>query len=108
MKALELTIEKQGFTMSANVYPANSHINLLITLGRIFPTTAAQAKKFISNTNSMDFLNADDVEIIENLLNKHGFQGDYKTTKSGAWVILNNINDLKSALKKEYCLDKNN
>ena len=104
MKASELTIAKQGFTMSANVYPANSHINLLITLGRIFPTTAAQAKKFISNTFSMDVLNADDVEMIEKLMATHGFEGIYKATKSGTWVRLMNINDLKHALKKEYSI----
>ena len=104
MKASQLTIEKQGFIMSANVYPAGSHIDLLIRLGRIFPTTSAQAKKFLANTNQMDVLNADDVLLIENLLVKHGFEGNYTATKSGQWVRLQNINDLKSALKKEYSL----
>lgn len=104
MKASQLTIAKQGFTMSANIHPAKSHINLLITLGRIFPTTSAQAKKFISNTSSMDVLNADDVELIEKLMTKHGFEGEYKSTKSGQWVRLMNIKDLKSAFKKEYSI----
>lgn len=88
--------------MSASSYPSGSHIALLFTLGRVLPATKAQAKSFISKTNSMDVLNADDVESIESLMNKHGFEGEYKATKSGTWVRLQNMSDLKKAVKLEY------
>jgi hypothetical protein len=47
-------------------------------------------------------LNLDDVELIENLLNKHNLNGNYKYTKTKIWVRLINENDFKLALKKEY------
>lgn len=104
MKANEINLKKQGFTFSANTYASKSHYKLLMKLGRVFPTTNAQARCFVTKGLRMDVLNMNDVEIIENLLNKHGFSGDYKFTKSKTWVRLKNNQDLISALKKEYSL----
>ena len=104
MKANEINLKKQGFTFSANTYAPKSHYKLLMKLGRVFPTTKAQATFFVTKGLKMDVLNMDDVEIIENLLNKHGFEGNYNFTKSKTWVRLKNNQDLISALKKEYSL----
>lgn len=98
MKAQELNLEKQGFTMSANIHKAGSHTSMLINLGRLLPTTKAQAKKF----NAFDVLNFDDVQLIESILNKHGYSGNYQYTKSKQWVRLTNTTDFVQALKKEY------
>lgn len=70
--------------------------------GSVFPTTKAQAKYFIEERVQMDVLNNKDVERIEYLLNKHGYTGEYRFTKSRGWVRLENYEDLYSALKKEY------
>ena len=102
MKAQELKLEKKGYTMSVNTYPARSHYKSLMTMGKVLPSTKAQAKFFLSYGVCMDVLNFDDVQIIESLLNKHGFEGDYKFTKSKSWVRLQNNNDLHEAIKKEF------
>ncbi len=102
MKSFELNLKEENYTFSANTYPARSHYKFLMRLGRVFPTTKAQAKYFLSEGVCLDVLNCRDVEIIEELLNKHGFIGDYKYTKSEQWVRLQNDSDLHEALKKEY------
>jgi len=102
MKAHELNLENQTFTMSANTYKKGSHIDMLIRLGRVFPTTKAQAVNFIKNTYQMSVLNYEDVIIIDRFMSKHRLVADFKYTKSKVWVKLTNINDLKSALKKEF------
>lgn len=98
MKIQEIKLKKEGFNFNANFYPKGSHVGLLLTIGRCFPSCKAQAIKW----SNFDVLNYDDVEVIENLLNKHGFEGNYKPTKSGQWVRLINQDDFKTALKKEY------
>ena len=102
MKATEIKLEKQGFHFSARTPEARSHYKMLMSMGKNFPGNKAQAKFFIANTNQMDVLNADDVEAIESLMNRHGFEGEYKATKSGTWVRLQNFGDLKKAVKLEY------
>ena len=104
MKASEIKLEKNGYTMSANLYAAKSHYKFIMKLGRVFPTTKSQAKHFISNGICLDVLNADDVAIVESILVKNGFQGDYKFTKSQNLVRLQNNFDLQKALKKEFSL----
>jgi hypothetical protein len=98
MKAQEIKLQKTGYNFNANCFPRGSHVSLLLSIGRCFPTCKSQAIKW----QSFDVLNYEDVQIIENLLNKHGFIGNYKETKSGNWVRLVNQNDFKLALKKEY------
>ena len=72
--------------------------------GQVFPSTKPQAQFFISKSVCLGVLNRDDVEIVESMLNKHGFTGDYKFTKSKTWVRLQNQSDLHKALKIEYSL----
>lgn len=102
MKAIELNLAKENFTMSCNTYAPKSHYKYVMSLGRVFPTTSAQAKYFLASGSSFDILNSKDVEIIESLLNKHGFKGNYQYTKSKTWVRLTNVCDFEKALKKEY------
>jgi len=102
MKASELSLEEVTYTMSCNTYPARSHYKFVMGLGRVFPTTKAQAKHFVSNEVCFGVLNAQDVSLIEDLLCKHNFIGEYKYTKSKAWVRLLNHSDFNQALIKEY------
>lgn len=98
MKASEIQLQKSGYKMSCNVKPARSHYKHIMMMGRVFPTNAAQARSF----THLDVLNADDVEVVEQLLNKHGLEGDYIYTKSKHWVRLDNLMQLRAALKAEY------
>ncbi len=98
MKAQEIKLQKTGYNFNANCFPRGSHVSLLLSIGRCFPICKSQATKW----QYFDVLNYEDVQIIENLLNKHGFKGDYKATKSGNWVRLINEDQFKLALKKEY------
>ena len=102
MKASELNLKKDGYNFNCNTYQAGSHYKFIMSLGRCFPSTQAQAKYFIYEGICLDVLNGDDVEKVEAILNKHGFEGDYKFTKSRIWVRLQNNSDLHKALKLEF------
>jgi hypothetical protein len=104
MKFTELDLKKDGYNFNCNTYKSGSHYKFIMRLGRCFPSTKAQAKYFISQGVCLDVLNYDDVETIESILNKHGFQGDYKFTKSKTWVRLQNNIDLHRALKLEFSI----
>ena len=79
---------------------AGQHSGFLLSLGRLFPTTAAQAKRW----HAFECLGAADVERIEALLNKHGMAGEYSLTKSGGFCRLHYSEDFERALKAEYAL----
>lgn len=100
MKATEINFSKDSYHMSCKTYPARSHYKFLMQMGRVWPTTAAQARNF----THLDVLNADDVEVVEALMNKHGHKGEYTYTKSKQWVRINNDYALRAALKAEYSL----
>ena len=102
MKASKLKLEKTGYNFSTNTYSAGSHYKFIMKIGRCLPSTKAQAKYFISEGICLDVLNADDVEKVESILNKHGFSGDYRYTKSKRFVRLQNDVDLHVALGMEY------
>ena len=102
MKASELNLKKDGYNFNCNTYKAGSHYKFIMRLGRCFPSTQAQAKYFISEGICLGVLNGDDVEKVEAILAKHGFEGDYKFTKSKNWVRLQNNSDLQKALKLEF------
>ena len=102
MKASEVQLQKAGYFSVCKTKKGN--YKFLMSLGRVFPATKTQAKFFIS-TNAwlnLESFNLEDLEIIQALLNKHGYEGNYKYTRSGKWVNLINKEDLKNALKKEY------
>lgn len=102
MTVSEFQLEKVGYTFNCNTRKSGSHYKFLMGMGRIFPTTVAQAKYFVSEGISLDVLNYQDVQIVEGMLNKHGYSGEYKWTKSGTWVRLINSGDLHKALRAEY------
>ena len=102
MTVSEFQLEKVGYTFNCNTRKSGSQYKFLMAMGRIFPTTLAQAKYFVSQGVCLDTLNYQDVLIVEGMLNKHGYSGDYKWTKSGTWVRLVNSGDLHKALKSEY------
>lgn len=105
MKANEIIWnEKKNFIFNTNEYAAGSHYKYLMRLGRVMPTTKAQAKVFINENLNFDALNNVDVDRIEALMSKHGYEGEYKYTGSRRWVKLVNVNDLYEALGKEYNL----
>ena len=102
MKATELKLEIDSFTMSANTRAPRSHYKMLMRIGRVFPTTKAQAIYFIQQGVCLDVLNMDDVNIVEKMLNKYGFEGSYRYTKSNRWVRLENSFDLDKAIKLHF------
>lgn len=103
-KASELVLPDVRYTMSMNIYPPKSHYKFTMLLGRVFPNSIAQAKFFISKGICLDVLNAKDVELLENFLNKYGFEGKYQYTKSKQFVRLLNCHILEQALKIAYNL----
>ncbi len=105
MTALE-TIQKikdpaKGFN-SLYKAKAREHVGDLISLGRVWPATKAQAVK-VARKGYFDVIyNTDIEELIEPLMNKHGLKGDYSLTKSKRFCRLNNFNEFIIALKKEF------
>lgn len=102
MKANEIDLKKDGYLFSAIVKPARSHYKELMRIGRVFPTTKAQAIAFIKMGVNPDIYNMDDVEFVEKELSPYGFVGEYRYTKSRRWVRLVNIDDVHKALKLKY------
>ena len=102
MKANEITIEKDNFRFTTDCVAPGKHYKFAMIRGRRMPNSAAQAKFFVDRRITLDVLNMDDVEYLEQLLNKHGYAGEYRYTKSKRWVRLTNIDDLYSAVKKEF------
>lgn len=83
-------------------YPTNprEHTSFLISLGRLFPMTKAQAVKVIK-TGFFDVLNDYDKKFIEEFCKEN--VPTFKRTKSGAWWRITNFNDsIVPALKAKY------
>ncbi len=103
MKASELNLSKDNYYLSCNDAPYQ--YRFYFDLSRCFPVKASQAiyivrKCYFSNW----ILNRKDVERVESLMNKHGFFGDYRLTKSKTSARLNNVSDFNKALKLEFNL----
>ena len=96
--------DKQPSSFSATYYAPRPHYPFVMSLGRVFPTTRAQAQQFIKSDAYFDVLNNVDVERIEALMNKYGFKGTYQYTKSKRWVRMCNQWQFCECLKKEYNL----
>ena len=71
-------------------------------MGVVFPTTKAQAVTFIKMNVAPDVYNMDDVEFVEKELSPYGFVGDYQYTKSKRWVRVQNLCDMRNAIKRKY------
>lgn len=99
LKANELSLPETQYTISMNTYSPKSHYKFLMGLGRVFPNTPTQAKYFISKGICLDVLNSTDVKLLEQFLNKYGFEGKYRYTKSKTFARLQNNLDLHRAIK---------
>jgi hypothetical protein len=104
MKTSELNLKTDGYLFNTNEAPARSHYKFLMSIGRRFPSTKEQAKYFVKNQIVFDVLNMDSAIKIDTLMKKHGFEGDFKYTKSQTSVRLQNHNDFYTTLKLEFNL----
>ncbi len=102
MKANEIKMSTKGYLFNANIYPAKSHYKFLMSLGRVFPTTKAQAMYFVRNKIRPDVYTLDDVLFVEKELAPYGFVGKYKYTKNRHWVRVVNIEDMYATLRAKY------
>ena len=106
MNYSEIKLEEVNYTMSCNTVKSGQHYKSTMMLGRILPTSKAQLASFIRMSTPLSVLNLKDCKVIESLLNKYGFKGIYKYTKSKQWVRLQNNEDLIKALKLEIIGNK--
>lgn len=102
MKASELSIVRDGAPFSCKTIKAGARYRFSVYVGHCLPSTKPQALMFIKESRLLSYLNADDVDMLEPFLNKHGFSGNYKPTLSGRWARLLNHSDLWVALSKEF------
>jgi len=93
-----LPIEK--FNLTCKTFAPGAHTTFMASLGRMWPATKAQAKKFYR----IECINSADVERIEATMNKHGYNGRYRLTKSGQFAQLENIEQLQKAIKAEFSI----
>lgn len=77
MDANEIILEAQSFIFSTNERRSGQHYKYLMDLGRIFPTTRAQARYFIANRCKFGVLNIVDVKRVEAIFNEFGRVGEY-------------------------------
>lgn len=104
MKASEIILEDQNFIFSTNERRSGQHYKYLMDLGRILPTTKAQARYFVANRCKFDVLNIVDVEHIEAIFSEFGGAGEYQYTSSRKWVRLVNIEAFYEVLRMKYNL----
>ena len=104
MQASEVILDAQSFIFSTNERRSGQHYKYLMDLGRILPTTRAQARYFVTNRCKFDVLNIVDVERVEALFREFGGAGEYKYTGSRRWVRLVNIEAFYKVLEMKYNL----
>jgi hypothetical protein len=96
--------QKDNDVFSLTDLKAHQHYKFLATVCNWgFPNTKAQAEFFVKNvcfTNRL--LNSADIEKIEKLLNKHGFEGCYRLTKTKNWGRIQNGIDVSDAFRLEF------
>ena len=97
MKASEINITHKESCLAS--YGSREHYAHLLYNGSFWPTTKSQKKRFISENYGLGILGMKDINKVESLLNEHGFEGNYKKTKSGTWAKLTNQDDLVKAMK---------
>jgi hypothetical protein len=102
MLASDIILDAQSFIFSTNECSSGKHYKYLMDLGRILPTTRAQARYFVANRCKFDALNIVDVERVEAIFSEFGKCGEYKYTSSRRWVRLVNNNDFCECLKMKY------
>jgi hypothetical protein len=82
-------------TVSYAYYCApRSHSSLLFSIGRAIPQTKAQLKKF----SHLDVLSIFDAKLIDSIMQKHGKQAQFVTTKTKQFCRLINFDDFRNCL----------
>ncbi len=80
MKASDIIQKGYNLNNLLTVKPGQ-HYKDILSRGHFFPTTKAQAISFIRSHGNMASINKKDVdELVEPMLNKHGYYGKYKYT----------------------------
>lgn len=77
------------------------HTSLLISLGRIFPISKAQAKKVIK-AGFLDVLTYDEADFISDFMERNGQKAEFTLTKSKSFKRLSNFEAFAKSLKSEY------
>ena len=98
-----ITSMNEKFNMINGNYAPRSHYKFIMSLGRVWPCCAAQVKEWERIGCRLDVMNGPDITRCEELMNKHGYIGDYRPTKSKRWARLANTADLLAAFKAEFC-----
>lgn len=91
MKVSEVILDAHNFIFNTNERKSGQHYKYLMDLGRILPTTKAQARYFVANRCKFDVLNIVDVERIEALFSEFGGAANINTrVRVGGldWLIL--------------------
>jgi hypothetical protein len=108
MNYAELTTRIQSeFTSSLHKVAPRGHYSFHTGRVNFMPQTKAQAKAHVNAINTSGF---DDLLMVgqwvelEQFLNKHGYKGDYKLTKSHTMCRLQNIKEYVAAIKLEFSL----
>lgn len=102
--ASELNMEgmNQVRMLIANPRLSMKDIELSADSQHLFPVTKRQAEYFLEHECALVHINAEDVKMIEELLNKHGMKGRYQYTKSHRSVQFLSYVFLWKALRAEY------
>ena len=103
MKATEIIWKEEAvLPHSANVFPSGKPYKAQMMIGKVFPTTKAQAIAYVKMGCALEALNNEDVRVVERLLVKHHLQGSYRYVSGKTLVKLVNQTDLDKAFKEEY------
>lgn len=103
MRATEIIWKEEAvLPHSANIIPSGKPYKAQMMMGKIFPTSKAQAIAYVQMGCALEALNKEDVRVVEGLLVKHHLQGNYRYVGSKMHVKLVNQIDLDKALKEEY------
>ena len=103
MRATEIIWKEEAvLPLSANVFPSGKPYKAQMMMGKVFPTTKAQAMAYVQMGCALEALNSEDVRVVEGLLVKHHLQGSYRYISGKTLVKLVNQTDLDKALKEEY------
>lgn len=105
MRATEIIWKEEAvLPLSANVIPSGKPYKAQMMMGKVFPTSKAQAMAYLKMGCALEALNNEDVRVVERLLEKHHLQGNYRYVDGKNLVKLVNQMDLDKALKREYAI----
>lgn len=103
MRATEIIWKEEAvLPLSANVFPSGKPYKAQMMMGKVFPSSKAQAMAYVKMGCALEALNSEDVRVVERLLEKHHLQGNYRYVGGKNLVKLVNQMDLDKALKEEY------